>query len=103
MASKKFKNQSLEQVLAHLKSSMQEDLSFNLEVDTIANIARIEVSRFGKRGSKKKEHVKKSAETLRPRKRKLASAAKRREKPKLKHVRNGRTVTLTGYSPKTNY
>jgi hypothetical protein len=34
---------------------------------------------------------------MKPKQRREAMSAKRREKPKLKHVRNGRAITLKGY------
>jgi len=103
MAVKRFSNQDLDQVIAHMRSFLQEDLSYDIRIDPLAGHCEINTSRGGKKGSNKKSKLKELSRSMRPRKRKLVSAAKRREKPKLKHVRNGREIKLTGYAPRTNY
>lgn len=98
MAKKRFSNQSGEQVAAHLKSCLDSD-RFNLEIDTFAGVAEVRKARAGKKGeSRKKRRIREQMPDMKPKKRKKVLSAKRREKPKLKHVRNGRMITLKGYT-----
>lgn len=101
MATKNFSKQSAEQVIAHLKSYLEagEDDKFNLKIDTFAKVAEIRKARPGKKGeSKKKDKIRAQMSEMQPKKRKKVLSNKRREKPKLKHVRNGRMITLKGYT-----
>lgn len=98
MGTKRFGNQDAEQLVAHLKKYLDCD-SFNIEIDTFAKVAEIKRATGGKKGdSKKKDKIRDQMSEMRPKKRKSVLSAKRREKPKLKHVRNGRMITLKGYS-----
>jgi hypothetical protein len=98
MAIKRFSNQSGEQVIAHLKSYLETD-SFTVKIDTFAKNAEIRRAKTGKKGpSKKKERIREEMKSVRPRERRKKLSAKRREKPKLKHVRNGRMISLKGYT-----
>ncbi len=98
MATKSFSNQTGEQLLSHLEAFL-ESKRFDIRIDTFAGVAEVKKSRPRKKGpSKKRKRLRKEMKDMRPRKRKKVLSAKRREKPKLKHVRNGRTISLKGYS-----
>ncbi len=98
MAIKSFSNQTGEQVVAHLQKYLGSE-RFNLKIDTFAGVAEIRKSRSrGKGNSKKKARIREQMSGMRPKRRKKVLSAKRREKPKLKHVRNGRMITLKGYT-----
>ena len=96
MPTKKFSNQNTKQILAHLETYLQEDIEYNLKIDLLANYFEISSSAKSKRKSAKRDRVRSEAEKLSQRKRRLALSAKRRDKPKLKHVRNGRQIKLKG-------
>jgi hypothetical protein len=101
MAIKNFSKQTPEQLISHLKSYLgDEDCDlFNLKIDTFANIAEVKKAKPGKKGaSRKKEKIKEEMKEASSSRRKKMLSAKRREKPKLKHVRNGRMISLRGYS-----
>jgi hypothetical protein len=97
MAFKRFGNQTSEQVAAHLRSFLDTDC-FNLEVDTFTGRAEVRKCVGGQGHSDKKERLRARMQGMSPSQRKAAMSAKRREKPKLKHVRNGRAITLKGYT-----
>jgi hypothetical protein len=98
MATTKFSNQTAEQVMSHLQKYLGSE-KFNLSIDTFAKVAEIRVARQGEKGeSKKKDRIRGQMEQMQPKKRKQVMSAKRREKPKLKTVRNGRMITLKGYT-----
>jgi hypothetical protein len=93
---KRFSSQTAEQVAAHLRSFFGGD-SFDLEIDTFSGLAK--VTKSSTHGhSDKMEKMRSRMEGMTPKQRKAAMSAKRREKPKLKHVRNGRAITLKGYT-----
>jgi len=97
MSTKRFSNQSAEQVAAHLRSFMGD--CFDVNIDTFAGLAVVKKCVSGEKGfSKKTERLKQRMQSMSPSERKQAMSAKRREKPKLKHVRNGREITLKGYT-----
>lgn len=96
MPTKKFSNQSTEQILSHLETYLQGDLKYTLKIDLFANYFEISSSTKSKRKSAKRDRVRNEAKKLSQRKRRLALSAKRRDKPKLKHVRNGRQIKLGG-------
>jgi hypothetical protein len=98
MASKRVSNQTAEQVAAHLKSALGGD-SFDVEMDSFTGVARVTKSSGGQGHSSKLERMKNNMSGMSPKQRRTAMSAKRREKPKLKHVRNGRAITLKGYTP----
>ncbi|MBN2518114.1 MAG: hypothetical protein JXB14_04670 [Candidatus Altiarchaeota archaeon] len=99
MSTKKFSNQSLEQVIGHLGSNLAPGIKYDVRLDTFANHVEIDPAvRTGGHGSMKRDRIRDAAGSMKPRRRKLAMSAKRREKPKLKHVRNGRMITLKGYT-----
>jgi len=97
MAFKRFSNQNSEQVAAHLRSFLGADY-FNLEIDTFAGRAEVRKCVGGQGHSNKMERMRARMQGMSPKQRRAAMSAKRREKPKLKHVRNGRTITLRGYT-----
>jgi hypothetical protein len=98
MSTRKYGNQSLEQVIGHLGSNLAAGVRYNLRIDTFTNHADIEPAvHIRGNESKKGQRIRESSASMSPRRRKLALSAKRREKPKLKHVRNGRMITLKGY------
>lgn len=98
MVTKRFSNQTAEQVASHLKASLDSE-RFNIKIDTFAGIAEIRKSSSGKKGhSKKREKIRGQMADMTQKKRRKVLSAKRREKPKLKHVRNGRMITLKGYT-----
>jgi hypothetical protein len=83
-------------VTAHLRSFFGGD-SFDLEIDTFSGMAK--VTKSSTHGhSHKIESMRSRMQGMTPKQRKAAMSAKRREKPKLKHVRNGRAITLKGYT-----
>ena len=97
MSLKRFSNQSAEQVAAHLKSFLGDCL--NVEIDAFVGRADVRRSVGGEKGySKKTERLRQRVQDMSQSERKQAMSAKRREKPKLKHVRNGRMITLKGYT-----
>ncbi|MBN2517648.1 MAG: hypothetical protein JXB14_02280 [Candidatus Altiarchaeota archaeon] len=96
MATKKFSNQSFEQVISHLRTHLPQDRSYNLKIDPFTYYAGINASTGSKKDSAKREKIRNEAQRLSQRKRRLALSAKRRDKPKLKHVRNGREIKLKG-------
>lgn len=96
MAFKRFGNQNAEQVAAHLRSFLGD--CFNVEIDTFAGRAEVKKAIGGQGHSAKKERLRARMHDMSPSQRKAAMSAKRREKPKLKHVRNGRAITLKGYT-----
>jgi hypothetical protein len=101
MSKKHFSNQTAEQVIAHLKSSLGagEESLFNITIDGFAKVAEVRKAVSGpKVDSKKREKIRGEMQSAPQSKRKKMLSAKRREKPKLKHVRNGRMVSLKGYS-----
>jgi len=95
MSFKRFSNQTSEQVAAHLSSFLGGG-NFDIEIDSFEEVARISKS-SGHGRSHKIEKLQKSFGGMKPHQRRKAMSAKRREKPKLKHVRNGRAITLKGY------
>lgn len=98
MGLRKYGNQTPEQVISHLKSCLETD-SFNVKIDTFAKVAEISRARKGKKvDSKKKSRLRAEMSGMQPKKRRKVLSAKRREKPKLKHVRNGRMISLKGYT-----
>jgi hypothetical protein len=103
MSFKRFSNQTPEQVAAHLRSCLGEG-NLNVDIDCFAGVATVRKAIGGQKGfSKKREKLKQRMGDMSQSERKQAMSAKRREKPKLKHVRNGRMITLKGYTgvPKT--
>ncbi len=96
MSVKRFGNQTVEQIAAHLASSLGPG-PYNIEIDTLSETAAVKRSSGGGGESRKMDRLKGQASGMSPKRRKHAMSAKRREKPKLKHVRNGRTITLKGY------
>jgi hypothetical protein len=101
VATKNFSKQTAEQVISHIKSYLEADGedTFNLKIDTFAGVAEVRKARPGKKGdSKKKDRIRSGMSELAPSRRKKVLSAKTREKPKLKHVRNGRMVNLKGYT-----
>ncbi len=98
MAAKSFSNQTGKQLLSHLEKFLDSE-RFDIKIDTFAGVAEVRKSLPRKKGpSKKKKRLRKEMQDMRPRKRKKVLSAKRREKPKLKHVRNGRMISLKGYT-----
>lgn len=97
MAIKSFGNQTAEQVASHLKAGLG-DCSFNLRIDTFSGVAQVTRSAESSGHSHKIEKLRNQLQNMQPKKRRQALSAKRREKPKLKHVRNGRAITLKGYT-----
>ena len=101
MSQKIFSNQSADQVISHLKRYLEAEESdnFNLKVDTFAKVVEVRKARQGSKGeSKKRDKIREEMKGASSAKRKKMLSAKRREKPKLKHVRNGRMVNLRGYT-----
>ena len=98
MSQKNFSNQTGEQVAAHLQKYL-DSKKFDVRIDTFAGIAEVKRARLGRKGdSKKKKRLREQMSGMQPKKRKKVLSAKRREKPKLKHVRNGRMISLKGYT-----
>jgi len=98
MSQKNFSNQTGEQVAAHLQRYLGSD-KFNVKIDTFAGIAEVRKSLPREKGdSKKKARIREQMSGMQPKKRRKVLSAKRREKPKLKHVRNGRMISLKGYT-----
>jgi hypothetical protein len=97
MSSKRFSSQTAEQVAAHLRSFFGGD-SFDLEIDSFSGMAKVTRSGPAPGRSHKIESMRSRMQGMSPKQRKAAMSAKRREKPKLKHVRNGRAITLKGYT-----
>jgi hypothetical protein len=101
VATKKFSNQTASQVISHLRTFLGADESdkFNVKIDTFANVAEVKKARPRKKGkSRKKKRIREEMKNAPKKKRRKMLSAKRREKPKLKHVRNGRMISLKGYS-----
>ena len=101
MTTKNFNKQTAEQVIAHLKSYLEadEDDKFNLKIDSFAKVAEVTKARPGSKGeSAKKDKIRGEMVGVISSKRKKMLSAKRREKPKLKTVRNGRMISLKGYA-----
>jgi len=101
VATKNFSKQTPEQIISHLKSYLDagDEDTFNLKIDTFAGVAEVRKARPGKKGdSRKKDKIRAGMSEMAPSRRKKVLSAKRREKPKLKHVRNGRMVNLKGYT-----
>jgi len=98
--SKRFSNQTPEQILKHLKHFLDESVTYDLYIDTLnVNFFIRESIKKRKRGkiSEKKKKLKElqKNKNLSKRQRKLI-ATKKRTRPKIRSVKKGRTVILKG-------
>ncbi|MFH1721189.1 MAG: hypothetical protein ABH950_01145 [Candidatus Altiarchaeota archaeon] len=93
---KRFRNQSSEQILAHLSNLLIEESNYALYVDPLGVYFEVKESRGSpqkKKESKKKTRIKSEQSQMKPRLIKLSNT-KKRINPKIRTVKKGRTVAL---------
>jgi hypothetical protein len=94
MTTKRFSNQSIEKIIAHLKRYLDKDLHYNLFIDLFVNYAEIKPCYRGKRYSEKRERFRELVKNKKPKERKKLSARKLRN-PKIRSSRKlGRLIKL---------
>lgn len=97
MKAKRFRNQTPEQVLKHLKKLLSDDNKYNLIVDPLGVYYTITESTRtgGRRDARKRQEIRRLQEGLSRGGRKRAGTRKRTS-PKIRSVKKYRTVPLKG-------
>ncbi|MBU1901939.1 hypothetical protein KKG82_06275 [Patescibacteria group bacterium] len=101
MPVKRFKNQTPEQILKHLKNLLNAD-HYSLHVDPLGIYMEIKESQSRVKGSRKMAKLKDEAKDLSKGQRRKAGTRKRTA-PKIRTVKKGRTVPLKGVDTRKKF
>jgi len=103
MPAKHFRYQKPEQIIQHLAHFLSGRVTYDLKIDPLGVYFEIRESsgkRRRKQASEKRKIIQGEQQNMSKRKRKLSNTAKRTN-PKIRSVKKGRTVKLTGGTYKT--
>ncbi len=96
MKSKRFSNQTAEQILKHLHTLLDDKQKYTLTADPLGiHFTVTESRKIRKKLSGKKINLKKEQEFM-SKKQRRKSNTKKRTRPKIRTVKKGRTVNLKG-------
>jgi len=96
MSSKRFGNQTAEQVVKHLSNLLDKNIRYNLYADPLGVYFRVtESTNSVKHISPKRRRILAEQQNMRPRE-VIVSNTKKRINPKIRSVKKGRTVVLKG-------
>jgi hypothetical protein len=99
MKSKKFSNQSVEQILKHLENFLDHSVNYDLSIDPLGVNFSIKEStrrrRSKRKKSEKRKRLREEQKGMTKRQKRLI-ATKKRTRPKIRSVKKGRAVILKG-------